>query len=76
VILFEPHNNSRLYEAHIPEAMLDYNATTNTFTKEVLVDSTSMVMSPVDITQPDFQVLYFLNVLKFKDGMYVSCNQK
>ncbi|WAR02933.1 JMJD7-like protein [Mya arenaria] len=55
VILFEPHDNRRLYEAHIPEAVLGYDSDTNTFRKEALVDSTSMVMSPVDITNPDFE---------------------
>jgi len=60
VILFEPHVNSQLYEGHIPEAMLDYDEHTNQFVKKSLVDTTSMVMSPVDITKPDFEVLIVL----------------
>lgn len=56
MILFEPHENRNLYEAHIPEAMLDYNDETKQFQKKTLVDATSMVMSPLDITKPDFEV--------------------
>ncbi|XP_052226244.1 uncharacterized protein LOC127841457 [Dreissena polymorpha] len=55
VILFDPHDNQKLYEAHIPEAVLSYNLETNTFRKQLLMDSTSMVMSPVDITNPAFE---------------------
>ncbi|XP_045175485.2 jmjC domain-containing protein D-like [Mercenaria mercenaria] len=55
VMLFDPHDNRRQYEAHIPEAVLAYNETTKMFTKKQLVDTTSMVMSPVDITRPDLE---------------------
>ncbi|XP_078667713.1 uncharacterized protein LOC144909547 [Branchiostoma floridae x Branchiostoma belcheri] len=55
VVLFEPHDNSALYEAHIPEAILGYNNRTGTFRRKTLLDSTSMVMSPVDILKPNFQ---------------------
>ncbi|XP_019626192.1 PREDICTED: uncharacterized protein LOC109471344 [Branchiostoma belcheri] len=55
VILFEPHDNSKLYEAHIPEAILGYNNRTGTFRRKTLLDSTSMVMSPVDILKPNFK---------------------
>ncbi|XP_074660772.1 jmjC domain-containing protein E-like [Tubulanus polymorphus] len=54
-ILFEPHENRELYEAHIQEAMLKYNATSQTFIRRGLSDSTSLVMSPVDINKPDFK---------------------
>ncbi|KAL4225174.1 hypothetical protein ACF0H5_015866 [Mactra antiquata] len=55
VILYDPHDNRKLYESHIPEAMLGYNKTSQTFTKQQLVDSTSMVMSPVDIQNPNLK---------------------
>ena len=57
VILFEPHDNTRLYEGHIPEAMLAYNG--KEFSRKKLVDSTSMVMSPVDLAKVNFQVCVF-----------------
>lgn len=59
MILFEPHDNRNLYEAHIPEAMLDYDEDHKEFRKKWLVETTSMVMSPVDIIKPDFEVSYF-----------------
>ncbi|XP_006818312.2 bifunctional peptidase and (3S)-lysyl hydroxylase Jmjd7-like [Saccoglossus kowalevskii] len=55
LILFEPFNNTQLYEAHIPEAILDYDPSHGKFHKRRLLDSTSMVMSPVDILKPEFQ---------------------
>ena len=54
--MFEPHNNSRLYEGHIPQATLGYNAKLKQFRRKNLEDTTSMVMSPVDILKPDFEV--------------------
>ena len=56
LILFEPHDNTKLYEAHIPEALLGFNAETGEFRRKTLMDSTSMVMAPVDIQDPDFEV--------------------
>ena len=53
VTLYEPHDNRRLYEAHIPEALLGFDQQTQQFRKKKLLDSTSMVMSPVDILNPD-----------------------
>ena len=53
-ILFEPHNNDNLYEAHIQEAKLGYDEETNSFRHHKLVDSTSMVMSPINILKPDY----------------------
>ena len=53
--LFEPHNNINLYEAHIPEALLGYDKVRKSIYRKVLLQSTSMVMSPVDILQPDFE---------------------
>lgn len=55
VILFEPHSNERLYEAHIPEALLAYNASMRQFRRKTLLDSTSMVMSPLDIQRPNLE---------------------
>ena len=54
LILFDPHNNENLYEAHIPEALLGYDESENRFYRKTLLESTSMVMSPVDILEPDF----------------------
>ena len=56
MILFEPHDNKMLYEAHIPQATLKYSKQLKAFRRKGLEDSTSMVMSPVDIQQPDFNV--------------------
>lgn len=56
VMLFDPHNNHQMYEGHIPEAALSYNQTSNTFHRRHLLESTSMVMSPVDILKPDYSV--------------------
>ncbi|XP_066934010.1 bifunctional peptidase and (3S)-lysyl hydroxylase JMJD7-like [Clytia hemisphaerica] len=52
--IFEPHRNYDLYEAHIQEAMLGYNPKSGKFRNHELLDSTSMVMSPIDILKPDF----------------------
>lgn len=52
--LFEPHQNKNLYEAHIPEALLGYNKNKRRIYRKELLQSTSMVMSPVDILQPDY----------------------
>ena len=51
--LFDPHRNENLYEAHIPEAILTFSPATGKFSRNSLLQSTSMVMSPVDITAPD-----------------------
>ena len=62
VILFEPHNNEQLYEAHIPQATLSYryNAVNDShmFRRKTLEESTSMVMSPVDMLHPDLKVRF------------------
>ena len=54
--MFEPHDNRKLYEAHIPQATLRYNKHLKAFRRKGLEDSTSMVMSPVDIQAPDLAV--------------------
>ena len=51
--IFEPHRNHDLYEAHIQEAMLGYDPKSGKFRNHELLDSTSMVMSPIDILNPD-----------------------
>ncbi|OWF48355.1 uncharacterized protein LOC110453150 [Mizuhopecten yessoensis] len=68
VILFDPQKNENLYEAHIPEAILSYNKTTGEFRRRTLVDSTSMVMSPVDILRPDFE-----KFPRFASAMPLNC---
>ncbi|KAH9495848.1 hypothetical protein Btru_015241 [Bulinus truncatus] len=55
LLLYEPHNNTRLYEAHIQEAKLSYDPFSHTFNRDTLLESTSMVMSPVDLSNPDFK---------------------
>ncbi|KRZ13003.1 JmjC domain-containing protein 7, partial [Trichinella zimbabwensis] len=57
LILFDPHQSSRLYEGHILEAMFTYR--NGTFYRDRLLKSTSMTMSPVDITLPDFEKFPF-----------------
>lgn len=52
--LFEPYRNYDLYEAHIQEAVLGYDRKSGKFRNHELLDSTSMVMSPVDILKPDY----------------------
>ena len=60
VVLFEPFDNTKLYEAHIPQATLKYSKLSGTFRRHGLEDTTSMVMSPIDILNPDFKVkVYF-----------------
>ena len=68
--MFDPHNNQQMYEGHIPEATLFYNHTANTFHRRHLLESTSMVMSPVDILKPDYSVNIVCNIetkLRFND---------
>lgn len=55
LILFDPHQNENLYEGHIPEAMLSFDSSSGTFHRELLLESTSMVMSPVDLVKPDLE---------------------
>jgi jumonji domain-containing protein 7 len=53
ILLFDPHHNENLYEGHIVEAQLSYDPASEQFLKHTLLDSTSMVMSPVDISNPN-----------------------
>ena len=55
VTLFDPHHNENLYEAHIPEALLSFDSKSRTFHRKTLLESTSMVMSPVDIERADLE---------------------
>ncbi|PFX26520.1 Short transient receptor potential channel 6 [Stylophora pistillata] len=68
LFIYEPHDNMRLYEAHIQEAKLDYNPTNKKFRRKKLLESTSMVMSPVDILKPDYQ-----RFPKFKEAQALNC---
>eukprot|EP01128_Nolandella_sp_AFSM9_P001201 TRINITY_DN11309_c0_g1_i1.p1 TRINITY_DN11309_c0_g1~~TRINITY_DN11309_c0_g1_i1.p1 ORF type:complete len:554 (-),score=66.98 TRINITY_DN11309_c0_g1_i1:65-1627(-) len=52
--LYHPHHNEALYEGHIREARFEYEAETSTFARSNLLESTSMVMSPVNIRNPNF----------------------
>ena len=68
--MFDPHNNQQMYEGHIPEATLFYNHPAKTFHLRHLLESTSMVMSPVDILKPDYSVNIVCNIetkLRFSD---------
>jgi jumonji domain-containing protein 7 len=55
VLLYEPHDNTRLYEAHIQEAVLGYEPISMKFRRKKVMDSTSMVMSPINILKPDYE---------------------
>lgn len=68
LFLYEPHQNSRLYEAHIQEASLAFNPVTKKFWRKELLESTSMVMSPVDILNPDYN-----RFPKFKEAQALNC---
>ncbi|XP_071481200.1 uncharacterized protein [Diadema antillarum] len=68
LILFEPHNNTRLYEAHVPEALLGFDPVSRTFRRKKLMDSTSMVMSPVDVLKPNYQMFP-----AFADAQPLNC---
>ncbi|KAI8781130.1 jmjC domain-containing protein E [Biomphalaria glabrata] len=68
LLLYEPHDNSKLYEAHIQEAVLSYNQSSHTFHRKTLLESTSMVMSPVDISDPDLK-----RFPKFADLQPLNC---
>jgi jumonji domain-containing protein 7 len=62
--LYAPHNNTRLYEGHLAEARLALRhreeedaggagATGAVFVRDTLLESTSMVMSPIDLSKPE-----------------------
>lgn len=55
--LYPPHNNQRLYEGHLVQAQLRLKPTLqgDVFARDTLMDSTSMVMSPVDLQRPDLE---------------------
>jgi len=55
VVLFDPHKNENLYEGYIREAVLSYSPPSDSFARTTLSDSTSLVMSPVDISHPDLE---------------------
>jgi len=68
VTLFDAHNNENLYEGHIREAFLSYDQQTHSFQRLDLKDSTSMVMSPVDIKNPDLE-----KYPKFANANSIEC---
>lgn len=53
LILYAPHQNENLYEGHIQEGVLSYDRKSQKFRYAKLLDSTSMVMSPIYIVQPN-----------------------
>jgi len=53
-IIYPPHENENLYEGHLAEAQLSFDLETLEFSRDNLLESTSMVMSPVDIVRPDY----------------------
>jgi len=53
--LFPPTNNEALYEGHIREGELSYSLESDTLVRGKLLESTSMVMSPIDIEAPNFE---------------------
>ncbi|KAG9398658.1 hypothetical protein AC1031_014440 [Aphanomyces cochlioides] len=53
-ILYDPSDNTRIYEGHIREAQYDLEG--NQFIRRRLMESTSMVNSPVDIQAPDLEM--------------------
>uniref|UniRef100_A0A5S6QMQ3 JmjC domain-containing protein n=1 Tax=Trichuris muris TaxID=70415 RepID=A0A5S6QMQ3_TRIMR len=63
VILTDPQHNDNLHEGHILEAMLTYE--NGTFSRNKLLQSTAMTMSPIDITYPDFEKFPSLRHLKW-----------
>merc|ERR1712187_1022758 len=54
VTMFAPWRNEELYEGHIREAELTFERHSGTFSRGKLTDTTAMVMSPVDISRPNF----------------------
>ena len=66
--LFAPQHSGRLYESHIPEAELSYREGEERLVKETLLDSTSMVMSPVDIKSPNLE-----RFPKFAEATPMTC---
>ena len=56
VVMFDPYHNENLYEGHIREARLGFDAQKRTFDRSDLLESTSMVMSPIELLQPDYEV--------------------
>ncbi|KAK7478614.1 hypothetical protein BaRGS_00030146 [Batillaria attramentaria] len=71
VILFEPHNNERFYEAYILQASRTYNATTKEFLGAKKPSARTGVFSPVDIQQPDLE-----RFKKFGEARPMSCTIK
>lgn len=55
LIIFEPHHSEQLYEAHIPEAEFSVDMATLKFSRHQLTESTSMVMSPIDLDYPNVE---------------------
>ncbi|KAF0695799.1 Aste57867_13396 [Aphanomyces stellatus] len=56
-VLMDPSDNTRLYEGHIREAQYDVDGEMGheTFHRRKLMESTSMVNSPVDVAAPDLE---------------------
>jgi len=52
--LYHPWHNEDLYEGHIREAELDFDSRSGSFRRVKLLNTTAMVMSPVDVAAPDY----------------------
>ena len=57
-----------LYEGHIQEGILGFDKRSQKFSREKLLESTSMVMSPIDILKPDYD-----RFPKFKNVPAMNC---
>ena len=68
VHLFPPDRNEQLYEGHIVEGRLEYSAATGTFSRRQLLQSTAMVMSPIDIRKPNLE-----RFPAFSDAVGMTC---
>ncbi|CAH1256690.1 JMJD7 [Branchiostoma lanceolatum] len=68
VILFEPNDSTRLYEAPILDAILWFNNRTGKFRRKTLLEVGTFAMSPVDILKPNFK-----RFPKFAEAVPLNC---
>jgi hypothetical protein len=53
--LFSPEHSNALYEGHLREGILNYDERTGEFSRDELMESTSMVNSPIDLQNPELE---------------------